>query len=107
MEDEISRQPLAPATDDQRMKHHLTHQPYASWCEFCIGNRSREECSTFVYGYVSRLDDEKESEAHSALCPRPTQEEDALGAETIERRKVTGLSMRSWLGFSFTLGIML
>ena len=33
---------------------------------------------------MSRLDDEKESEAHSALCPRPTQEEDALGAETIE-----------------------
>ena len=37
LEAEISRQPLAPAvpqvpTDEQRMKHYLTHQPYAPWC---------------------------------------------------------------------------
>ena len=53
---------------------------------------------------MSRLDDEKESEAHSALCPRPTQEEDALGAETIERRKVTGLSNAQLVRFFLHFG---
>ena len=77
LEDEISREPLAPAvpqvpTDEQRMKHYLTHQPYAPWCEFCISNRAREDVHqsvtpssagsvvSFDFGYVSRLEDEKD-----------------------------------------------
>ena len=71
------REPLAPAvpqvpTDEQRMKHYLTHQPYAPWCEFCISNRAREDVHqsvtpssagsvvSFGFGYVSRLEDEKD-----------------------------------------------
>ena len=77
LEDEISREPLAPAvpqvpTDEQRMKRYLTHQPYAPWCEFCISNRAREDVHqsvtpssagsvvSFDFGYVSRLEDEKD-----------------------------------------------
>ena len=77
LEDEISMEPLAPAvpqvpTDEQRMKHYLTHQPYAPWCEFCISNRAREDVHqsvtpssagsvvSFEFGYVSRLEDEKD-----------------------------------------------
>ena len=77
LEDEISREPLAPAvpqvpTDEQRMKHYLTHQPYAPWCVFCISNRAREDVHqsvtpssagsvvSFDFGYVSRLEDEKD-----------------------------------------------
>ena len=77
LEDEISREPLAPAvpqvpTDEQKMKHYPTHQPYAPWCEFCISNRAREDVHqsvtpssagsvvSFDFGYVSRLEDEKD-----------------------------------------------
>ena len=77
LEDEISREPLAPAvpqvpTDEQKMKHYLTHQPYAPWREFCISNRAREDVHqsvtpssagsvvSFDFGYVSRLEDEKD-----------------------------------------------
>ena len=77
LEDEISREPLAPAvpqvpTDEQRMKHYLTHQPYAPWCEFCISNRAREDVHqsvtpssagsvvSFDFGYVSRVEHEKD-----------------------------------------------
>ena len=57
LEDEISREPLAPAvpqvpTDEQRMKHYLTHQPYAPWCEFCISNRAREDVHQSVTGFL-------------------------------------------------------
>ena len=54
------------------MKQYLTHQPYAPWCEFCISNRAREDVHqsvtpssagsvvSFGFGYVSRLEDEKD-----------------------------------------------
>ena len=59
-------------TDEQKMKHYLTHQPYAPWREFCISNRAREDVHqsvtpssagsvvSFDFGYVSRLEDEKD-----------------------------------------------
>ena len=54
------------------MKHYLTHQPCARWCEFCVANRAREDVHqrtspasgrsviSFDFGYVSRLEDEKD-----------------------------------------------
>ena len=77
LEAEVVREALEPAvpqvpTEDQKMKHYLTHQPYAAWCEFCVANRAREDVHqsvapssagsvvSFDYGYVSRLEEEKE-----------------------------------------------
>ena len=77
LQNEVVREPSAPAipqepTDEERMKHYLTHQPYAQWCEFCIANRAREDVHqrvdpsggrsviSYDFGYVSRLEDEKD-----------------------------------------------
>ena len=71
LEDETSRRPLAPAvpavpTEEQKMEHYLTHQPYAAWCEFCVANRARQDVHqgvapssagsvvSFDFGYASR-----------------------------------------------------
>eukprot|EP00434_Breviolum_minutum_P041002 symbB.v1.2.036458.t1/scaffold5151.1/size30365/2 len=60
--------PTAP-TDEERARHVLTHQPYASWCEVCVSNRGRQDghrphpepssgasVVSFDFGFLNRLE---------------------------------------------------
>ncbi len=64
-EERVAVSPPVPTepSDEVRAHHNLTHQPYAAWCEVCVGNRGspRLSCTpsrTFDFGYLNRLDDD-------------------------------------------------
>ena len=69
----VAQAPPVPTepSDEERNRHNLTHQPYASWCEICVANRGRQDghrahpepssgasVVSFDFGYLSRLDTE-------------------------------------------------
>ena len=69
----VAQAPPVPTepSDEERNRHNLTHQPYASWCEICVANRGRQDghrahpepssgasVVSFDFGYLSRLETE-------------------------------------------------
>ena len=69
----VAQAPPVPTepSDEERNRHNLTHQPYASWCEVCVANRGRQDghrahpepssgasVVSFDFGYLSRLETE-------------------------------------------------
>ena len=69
----VAQAPPLPTepSDEERNRHNLTHQPYASWCEVCVANRGRQDghrahpepssgasVVSFDFGYLSRLEAE-------------------------------------------------
>ena len=69
----VAQSPPVPTepSDEERNRHNLTHQPYASWCEICVANRGRQDghrahpepssgasVVSFDFGYLSRLETE-------------------------------------------------
>ena len=69
----VAQAPPVPTepSDEERNRHNLIHQPYASWCEICVANRGRQDghrahpepssgasVVSFDFGYLSRLESE-------------------------------------------------
>ena len=69
----VAQAPPLPTepSDEERNRHNLTHQPYASWCEICVANRGRQDghrshpepssgasVVSFDFGYLNRLETE-------------------------------------------------
>ena len=72
-DERVAQSPPIPTepSDEDRKRHMLTHQPYASWCEICVSNRGRQDghrplpepssgasVISFDFGFLSRLETE-------------------------------------------------
>ena len=72
-DERVAQSPPIPSepSDEDRKRHMLTHQPYASWCEICVSNRGRQDghrphpepssgasVISFDFGFLSRLETE-------------------------------------------------
>ena len=72
-DERVAQSPPIPTepSDEERKRHMLTHQPYATWCEVCVSNRGRQDghrphpepssgasVVSFDFGFLSRLETE-------------------------------------------------
>ena len=65
-EERVASSPVVPVepSDEVRVQHALTHQPFASWCEICV--------LSFDFGFLNRLDDDDPKLTALFICDQFT-----------------------------------